>query len=72
MRNTIALLSLAMLLNAGCAHKTGVQFAYVANFYAGNVSAYKVNATSGALTEVSGSPFKAGTDPMSIAVTSPH
>ena len=37
-----------------------VEFAYVTNFSDDTVSAYKINATSGALTPVVGSPFAAG------------
>ncbi|MGA8534083.1 MAG: beta-propeller fold lactonase family protein [Candidatus Tumulicola sp.] len=45
-----------------------VQFAYVANFGSNDVSAFSVDATSGALTPVAGSPFKAGTAPYGIAI----
>src|SRR5260370_5153461 len=34
----------------------------------GNVSAYSINGTTGALTPVAGSPFPAGTKPFSVAV----
>jgi len=40
-----------------------VAFAYVANYDSANVSAYTVNATTGKLTPVAGSPFGAGTNP---------
>ena len=43
-------------------------FAYVANEGSNNVSAYAVNATTGALTEVSGSPFASDDGPRSITV----
>ena len=47
-------------------------FAYVTNYgYSsseGNVSAYTINATSGVLTPVAGSPFAAGTSPIGVAV----
>jgi DNA-binding beta-propeller fold protein YncE len=42
-------------------------FAYVVNAGTNNVSAYTVNATSGALKPVKGSPFVAGYDPHGIA-----
>lgn len=45
-----------------------VQFAYVTNFGSKNVSAYTIDATSGALTPIAGSPFGAGTDPWGIVV----
>jgi DNA-binding beta-propeller fold protein YncE len=48
---------------------TNGQFAYVANSGDGNVSAYTINATTGALTPVSGSPFAAGRLPYSVAVS---
>jgi 6-phosphogluconolactonase len=48
------------------------KFAYVTNVGSANVSAYAINATSGALTPVAGSPFAAGTNPVGIAVARPH
>ena len=44
------------------------QFAYVANFDSNNVSAYSIGA-NGALTPIPGSPFAAGMDPQSVAIT---
>ncbi len=44
------------------------KFAYVANSGSSNVSAYTINATTGALTAVPGSPFAAGTTPVSVTV----
>ena len=44
------------------------KFAYVVNYEGGNVSAYTINATSGALTPVTGSPFGAGTNPDGVTV----
>ncbi len=43
-------------------------FVYVTNAGANSVSAYKTDSTSGALTAVSGSPFPAGSQPMSAAL----
>ncbi|MGB8907796.1 MAG: beta-propeller fold lactonase family protein, partial [Candidatus Cybelea sp.] len=40
------------------------KFAYVANFGSNNVSAYIIDATSGTLKKVKGSPFVAGTNPL--------
>ena len=52
------------------------QFAYVANcasacgaFGPGNVSAYTIDGTTGALTPVNGSPFPAGEGPFSVTTT---
>jgi DNA-binding beta-propeller fold protein YncE len=45
-----------------------VQFVYAANYDSANVSAYTINATSGKLTPVAGSPFGAGTEPEGVAV----
>jgi DNA-binding beta-propeller fold protein YncE len=42
-------------------------FAYVANI-GGGVSAFDINASSGALTPVHGSPFPAGKEPFGVAV----
>jgi 6-phosphogluconolactonase (cycloisomerase 2 family) len=43
------------------------QFVLVANSGSNNVSAYTINPTSGALVAVPGSPFAAGTSPMSVS-----
>ncbi len=48
--------------NAVAVDPTG-KFAYVTNCVSGNVSAYTIDATSGALTPVAGSPFAAGDGP---------
>ena len=45
------------------------QFVYVANSGSNNVSGYTINATTGALTAIAGSPFPAGLNPRSVAVT---
>jgi len=45
----------------------GSKFAYVANFFSNDVSAYTINSSTGALTSV-GSPVAAGTWPSSITV----
>ena len=53
-----------------CAQTAG--FAYVVNNSAagmGSVSAYTINATTGALTPIAGSPFAAGSDPTFVAVS---
>ena len=51
-----------------CTTSTVRQFAYVANAGGNSVSAYSVDAESGALAAVPGSPFAAGTTPTSVAV----
>jgi 6-phosphogluconolactonase len=43
-------------------------FAYVANENSADISVYAINATTGALTQVAGSPFAAGDLPRSIAI----
>jgi YVTN family beta-propeller protein len=52
-------------------HPSG-KFAYVANFGSsgvpGNISAYAIDAGTGALSEITGSPFAAGTLPVAVAV----
>jgi len=45
-----------------------VEFAYVANFGSNNISAYAIDATSGALKPVKGSPFAAGTSPIGLVI----
>jgi 6-phosphogluconolactonase len=45
-----------------------VEFAYVPNWGSADVSAFQINATSGALTQVTGSPFGAGTGPSGVAI----
>ena len=44
------------------------RFVYVANGGSSNISAYSINATSGELTAIAGSPFPAGNVPYSVAV----
>jgi 6-phosphogluconolactonase (cycloisomerase 2 family) len=51
---------------------TPLLFAYVTNHGSDNVSAYRVNAKSGALTAVTGSPFGACTEPFGVADGGPH
>jgi len=51
-----------------CTTSTVRQFAYVANAGSNNVSAYNVNPISGALAMVPGSPFAAGTNPVSVVL----
>jgi 6-phosphogluconolactonase (cycloisomerase 2 family) len=53
-------------ISVGCV--ANPQFAYVANMGDNTVSAYRINATTGALTAVPGSPFAAGNGPISVAV----
>ena len=43
-------------------------FAYVANYFGDNVSAYRINSSTGALSAVAGSPFAAGSAPRSVTV----
>jgi 6-phosphogluconolactonase len=40
--------------------KGTVEYAYVANRYSNNISAYAINASTGALTQIQGSPFATG------------
>jgi 6-phosphogluconolactonase len=49
---------------------TSGQYAYVANSSDGTISAYSINPATGELTEVTSSPFPAGTTPYSVT-TSP-
>ena len=51
----------------GVATDQKARFAYVTNYSSNNVSGYKINASSGALTPLAGSPFGAGTGPFGIA-----
>ena len=44
-------------------------FAYVPNHGSNTVSAYTIDATTGALTSVAGSPFATGTGPFAVAVS---
>jgi YVTN family beta-propeller protein len=52
----------------GIVFDPGGSFALVANEATNNVSVFLVDSTSGALTQVSGSPFVSGTAPLAIAV----
>lgn len=49
-------------------HDATVQLAYVVNYSSNNVSAYTINATSGALKPLKESPFKAEGGPYGIAI----
>jgi Lactonase, 7-bladed beta-propeller len=55
--------------NAGRAH-AAVEFVYVTNLSSNNVSAYAINASTGALTQLTGSPFAAGYQPSGVAIDS--
>ena len=74
MRRAIGLLAIGTLLIAiGCAPRARVQFAYATdaiNDENGTISAYTINATSGALTPLPGAPFAAGSSPVFLAVDS--
>lgn len=62
----IANASIANLV-VNCAALNTPKFAYIANSSANSISAYAINAATGALTPVTGSPFAAGTLPISVA-----
>ena len=49
-------------------HGAAVHYVYVTNDGSANVSAFAINASTGALTQVPGSPFSAGPEPWGIAV----
>jgi 6-phosphogluconolactonase len=63
-RTALATLAIAVALT----NPLLAQFAYVANATSNNVSGYTINATTGALTAIAGSPFPAGSFPFSVAV----
>jgi 6-phosphogluconolactonase len=44
------------------------QFAYVANDNSNDISVYSVDVSTGVLTQISHSPFAAGTEPRFIAI----
>ena len=65
-RNTVSLPA-PLAISSGTTPVTfAPQFVLVANSGSNNVSAYTINPASGALATVSGSPFAAGTSPMSV------
>jgi len=45
------------------------RFLYVANMNCGSVSAFSIDATTGKLTDVAGSPFPAGSGPYGVAIS---
>jgi 6-phosphogluconolactonase (cycloisomerase 2 family) len=45
------------------------QYLYVVNQISNDVSVYAVDPTTGAITQVAGSPFAAGTNPFGVATT---
>jgi 6-phosphogluconolactonase len=53
--------------NAGQGKSTA-EFAYVVNEYSNNISAYAINASTGALTQVQGSPFATGYGAYAVAI----
>ncbi len=66
----VFVLSLAFVAVATSAYAQTPQprFIYVVNRGSNNVSAYTISATTGALTPIAGSPFPAGSLPVSVAV----
>jgi 6-phosphogluconolactonase (cycloisomerase 2 family) len=44
------------------------KFVYITNQVSGDVSAYRMDAGTGALVQLTGSPFRAGAAPISVAV----
>ena len=48
------------------------KFVYVANAISNDVSVFAINANTGGLTAISGSPFPAGTTPRALVSVSPH
>lgn len=58
----------ADVTNVQVACVSGPEYVYAANVYANNVSAYRVDPTTGVLTPIPGSPFAAGTQPRTITV----
>jgi 6-phosphogluconolactonase (cycloisomerase 2 family) len=69
---------LAGQVPVGLAVDSGGQFVYTANQgtlsnnFAGTVSAYRIDAHTGALTSIPGSPFAAGQEPTSVATALSH
>ena len=45
------------------------KFGYVTNEGSNNISAYSINATTGAMTAIAGSPFAAGAGPSAVAIS---
>jgi hypothetical protein len=72
-KTSVSLFTLAFTLALGfmlLPEPAQAQFVYVANANGNNVSGYTINAATGALTAIAGSPFPAGTNPASVAVDS--
>ena len=57
-----------VLLAAGVSNCDADEFVYVTNYGANTVSAYRLDAQTGALQAVAGSPFTAGVGPMAACV----
>jgi DNA-binding beta-propeller fold protein YncE len=64
----IAIFACLFVLVGGCLPANAQSFAYVANLNSCDIWAYKIDATTGALSPVPGSPFAAGLGPQSVAV----
>ena len=59
-----------VLLSAGVSNCDADEFVYVPNYGTNTVSAYRLDAATGALQAVAGSPFTAGVGPMAAAIDS--
>src|SRR5438128_1751116 len=66
-RKTFATLSTVVLAIVFLAAPLPGQFVYVANSAGNDVSGYTINATTGALTAIPGSPFPTASHPQSVA-----
>ncbi len=61
--------AMALALSAGTSAVTYTpKFAYVANLLSNNISAFSIDALTGALTSITGSPFASGARPFGIVV----
>ncbi len=62
-----------LVFAAGCSASSEtpstVYYAYTANYGSNDVSAFRINASTGALKAITGSPFAAGSGPNSITTT---
>jgi hypothetical protein len=63
----VAIFAWILVAAGGCLPANAQSFAYVAN-QDFNVSAYTINSTTGAFSQLSGSPFLAGSFPSSVAI----
>ena len=66
LRTAVVIFVVARMVPAGLVHAE--EFVYVANFGSDNISAYRIDSSTGGLSQIVGAPFAAGVGPSAVAV----